>query len=87
MFLKKYQSYLEASVLESSKRRSLVRRWKDYTEGPEYTHWSGLQDIHENDDGRGVPRTQRHVTDYWNSSYDNLHIPWPFFLQVDIVIV
>jgi hypothetical protein len=24
-----------------------------------------------------VPRTQRHVTDFWNSAHDNLHILWP----------
>jgi len=35
---KKYQMYLEVSVLESSKRLSLVRRWKDYTERPEQTN-------------------------------------------------
>lgn len=44
---KKYQMYLEVSVLESSKRRSLVRRWKDYTERPEQADWSGLQGIYE----------------------------------------
>jgi len=44
---KKYKMYLEVSVLDSSKRRSLVRRWKDYTERPEQTDWSGLQDIYE----------------------------------------
>lgn len=73
---KKYRMYLEVSVLESSKRRSLVHRWKDYTERPEQT---GLvyKTFMKDDGDRGVLRTQRHVTDFWNSTHDNLHIPWP----------
>jgi hypothetical protein len=76
MFLKKYRIYLEVSVLESSKRCSLVHRWKDYTERSEQT---GLvyKTFMKDDGDRGVLRTQRHVTDFRNSTHDNLHIPWP----------
>ena len=73
---KKYQTYLKLSVVELSKKISLVRRLKIVLKDSDRLIGLVCKTFMKDDD-TGVLCTQRHVTDFWNSRNVNLHIPWP----------